>query len=161
TGDPCHKLGEALPAPPLRTPPPDVPAIVGGPGVVLYADTSGPGGNNHYESIAQSRPLPPPISVLYGTSLMPGWSADAAHTNCFIATTFPPGVEVNGITTGSNWTLGESPQSIGPLTVPGIYTFHIDCDDAIYDQYSARLTFEIAGPSPTVLQVNGILNGVG
>ncbi len=146
------------------------------PGVHLEADTNN-AGTWAYHSSALSEgsdctpTADPPCTytVSESTLLKVRWSADADHLNCFITSTFPAGVAVNseldgtGIWTGtgSNWLLGESPQTIGVLTVPGEYYFIINCDDDDYDKIRAPLTFRIEGQPPTVLHVQGIVDGVG
>ncbi len=174
TGD--KYLGDGVKCSPTNCPAPSASGVVASaavapiPGVHLYADID----NDEvwdYDILAVSPLEPgydpgPSIPINPGTPLTIGWSADAYHLNCFIATTFPAGVEVTNdleITTGNgtNWLLGESPQAIGELTVPGDYHFHIDCNDDDYEQITAPLTFHIEGQSPTVLHVYGIVDGVG
>jgi hypothetical protein len=166
--DPCDQVPpKAAPAPPAT-----VAAVTscGTSGVNLCADTNDDGKWDHiipastapYEDGYDSYPVPIPSP----THLTVSWSADADHPNCFISTTFPAGVEVDGTTTATNWLLSESPQEIGYLDVPGEYYFHIDCDDRGDDQISATLTFRVydddlpgGGQPPTVLQVEGIIDG--
>jgi hypothetical protein len=177
TGD--KYLGDGVKCTAVNCPPPSVgevasaaPAVGPGPGVHLYADTNDDGVWDH-DVVASSPFQPgfepdPPISISPGTPLTIAWSADGDHLNCRIAATFPAGVEVNSeedesgawTGTGSNWLLGESPQTIGVLEVPGYYYFHIDCDDDDYRLITAPLTFYIPGQSPTVLHVQAIVQGV-
>jgi hypothetical protein len=134
-------------------------------GVHLYADINNDGAWDY--NVVGSSPFQlgydpgVPIPITPGTLLTIGWSADRAHPNCFIATTFPAGVTVDGISTGTNWLLSESPQTIGDLTVPGDYYFHIDCDDDDSHLITAESTFQIAGQPPTVLRLQGIVDGMG
>jgi hypothetical protein len=170
-GDPCKEM---KPQPPPASG--GAVAAAAPPGVHLEADTNN-AGTWAYHSTAVSdgsdcTPLADPTctyTVSQSTLLKVRWSADADHLNCFIATTFPAGVEVNSeldgsgtwTGTGSNWLLSESPQTIGVLTVPGDYYFHINCNDDDEGAISASLTFRIAGQPPTVLHVKGIVDGVG
>src|SRR5207248_4891322 len=85
--------------------------------------------------------------------------ADGAHTEGYVVATLPPGVVVNGVTTATNWLLTEGPQTIGPLTVPGRYTFHMICADPDSGHASTAMTFVVPGVPPTVLDVKAIVNG--
>ncbi len=157
------------PKPPTPWPPNAIAAVV--PGVYLEAATNGTWA---YKSTA----VPDPQDIGDCTPTIPGdprpcwyivepetslsvrWTADADHPNCFIATTFPDGVEVTNnaaITTGTgtNWLLSDGPQDIGVLTERGYYYFHIDCNDDARGRIHASLTFQVGfDPMPVIPAVS-------
>jgi hypothetical protein len=85
------------------------------------------------------------------------WEADPTIQYCSIQATFPPGVvSPNAVSTASNWGLPDQQVSTGPLTIPGLYEFDLNCDGDL----AASLIFQVAGTPPTLLKMHTIVNGI-
>jgi hypothetical protein len=125
------------------------------PGATISASIDG---GATYPYVAVSPTDGPPAPIGSGASLGLRWESDVNLSTCAIEATLPVGVTASGgpgpVSTGTNWNLDDSPQTVGPLSSPGLYNFVINCNQRVH----AGLTFQVAGSPAPLIQIQAMVN---